>query len=94
MSLAGTTAVNCVLLTKNVCNALVFQYTVDPGIGPCKVLIAFRKPVPLTVNVNPAVPTVALAGEIKVTTGALTLAATASVTGMICGELRPPGTAI
>ncbi len=52
IKLAGTAAVNCAELTNVVVSAVPFHCTVAPE----------RKPVPLTVNVNPAPPAVAEVG--------------------------------
>src|SRR4029077_16377556 len=57
VSVAGTVAVNCRLLTKLVARLAPFQLIVLPG----------RKPVPFTVSVNPEPPGAALPG----TTGRL-----------------------
>ena len=52
--LAGTAAINCVLLVTVVCSGVLFHATTAPG----------KKPEPLTVNANPALPAMRLLGLI------------------------------
>ncbi len=87
--LAATAAVNCVELTNVVVSAVPFHCTVAPE----------RKPVPFTVNVNAAPPTVADAGLRLVITGVWPLIENAAaVEGLppvlIAVTLTLPGLAI
>ena len=58
-SVAGTTAVTCVIPTTTVLSGVLFADTTAPD----------RKPLPLTVNVKAALPAVTVDGEMPVMTG-------------------------
>src|SRR5205823_3111959 len=60
MSAAGIAAVSCVALTKVVVRAAPFHCTLAP----------LTKPLPVSVSVKPAPPTIALAGDSDVSVGA------------------------
>src|SRR5206468_2779116 len=72
-SAAEMAAANWVLLTNVVVRAAPFQRTVEAG----------TKPLPVTVNVNAAPPTVALLGASVVSTGVGLGFATVTVTGAL-----------
>ena len=59
MSLAEIAAVTCVLLIKVVVRFEPFHWTIEPG----------RKPVPVSVRVNAAPPSVALEGDMELSCG-------------------------
>src|SRR5262245_55415112 len=75
-SVAGIVAVNCVALTKIVVRVLPFHRTLEP----------LTKPVPLTVNVKPALPAMVAFGEIDVIAGAGLL-----IVNVAAGDDPPPG---
>src|SRR5437762_9464052 len=76
MSAAGIAAVSCVALTKVVVRAAPFHCTVAP----------FTKPLPVSVSVKPAPPTIALAGDSEVSVGA------GLFTANVCAaDVPPPG---
>src|SRR5207237_5724910 len=79
MSAAGIAAVSCVALTKVVVRAAPFHCTVAP----------FTKPLPVSVSVKPAPPTIALAGDSDVSVGA------GLFTANVCAaDVPPPGAGV
>ena len=76
MSIAGTCAVSWVALTKLVVSADPFQLITAP----------LTKPVPFTVNVKPAPPTIAFTGDSDVTVGVAL-----PIENEAAPEVPPPG---
>src|SRR5438309_1013735 len=79
MSAAGIAAVSCVALTKVVVRAAPFHWTVAP----------FTKPLPVSVSVKPAPPTMALDGDSVVSVGAGLL-----IVKVCAAEVPPPGAGV
>src|SRR6267143_5645078 len=78
-SAAGIAAVSCVALTKVVVRAAPFHCTVAP----------FTKPLPVSVSVKPAPPTIALDGDSVVSVGAGLL-----IVKVCAAEVPPPGAGV
>src|SRR5439155_13134505 len=78
-SAAGIAAVSCVALTKVVVRAAPFHWTVAP----------FTKPLPVSVSVKPAPPTMALDGDSVVSVGAGLL-----IVKVCAAEVPPPGAGV
>src|SRR6266404_29508 len=78
-SAAGIAAVSCVALTKVVVRAAPFHWTVAP----------FTKPLPVSVSVKPAPPTMALDGDSVVSAGAGLL-----IVKVCAAEVPPPGAGV
>ncbi len=78
-SAAGIAAVSCVALTKVVVRAAPFHWTVAP----------FTKPLPVSVSVKPAPPTIALDGDSVASVGAGLL-----IVKVCAAEVPPPGAGV